>query len=78
MEKDEGKELIAVTIYENQHCLPLCAHKRRQPSDFTDLFFIGNQAWLMAQEDRPGELKAIKRDRKEERQERNENFCFLA
>lgn len=29
------------------------ANQFRLPSDFTDLFYNGNQAWLMVQDDRP-------------------------
>lgn len=49
--KKEKQNKKLVTIYYNQHCLLLNAHKSRLASDFTELFYNGNHAWLMAQDD---------------------------
>lgn len=43
--------------------------KIRQPSDFIELLFNGNQAWLMVQEEWPC-VSVCTSDRKEERKDR--------
>ena len=50
-EKKRTENQKAVTIYENRYRLLLYAHKFRLPSHFIDLFYNGNQAWLMVRDD---------------------------